>query len=192
MSHPLLRNIARPFWFLFAALFLFEAWLWDVLGDALRRLCDLVPFEAFKQALQRMLERLPAPIVLVVFLMPLSIIEPLKALAVWLIANHHPILGAAAFLGAQVAGVGVTAFMFDLTREKLLSIGWAERFYLWVLRMRARARDLLEPFQQRIRAALSPFKQRLRNIIAALETRAGIGRRLVMLRIRARRSRGLI
>jgi hypothetical protein len=197
MSHPImsraiLRKLTRPLWFLFAALFLFEAWLWDVLGDALKRLVALMPFEALKRALARIVDRLPAPIVLLIFLFPLAIIEPMKALGVWLMAEDHAVLGFSVFMGGQFAGVGVTAFMFDMTREKLLSMAWFERFYHWVLRVRAWAHQLLEPYQRRIREALAPFKQRLREILASLESRGGIGRKLALLRVRARRSRGLI
>ncbi len=191
MSHSIMRKLTRPFWFLFAALFLFEAWLWDVLGDALTRLAALIPFEAFKRGLARMVERLPAPIVLLIFLVPLGVVEPMKVLGVWLIAVNHAILGFSVFMGGQVAGVGVTAFMFEMTREKLLTMGWFERFYHWVLRLRAWAHQLLEPYQQRIREALAPFKQRLREILAALESHGGLGRRLALLRFWARRSRGL-
>lgn len=195
MSYPnfqsLLRKLTRPFWFLFAALFLFEAWLWDVLGEALTRLAARLPFEAFKQALAHLVERLPAPIVLLVFLIPLAIIEPLKFIGLWLIGHHHIVFGILAFVVAKVAGLGVMAFLFDMTRRKLLSMAWFERFYLWVMRLRAWAHTVLEPYQLRIRETLAPFKQRLSDLLASFESHSGIGRKLALLRSRARRLRGL-
>lgn len=195
MPHPLLRSllrkIARPFWFLFAALFLFEAWLWDVLGHALTRLAALIPFESFKRALARMVERLPAPVVLLVFLIPLGVIEPFKFLGLWLIGHHHILFGILAFVVAKVAGLGVMAFLFDMTREKLLSMGWFERFYLFVLRARAWAHEVLEPYKLRIREAIAPLKEQLRKMLAAFEGNGGFGRRLALLRARLRRARGL-
>lgn len=195
MSYPnfqaLLRKIARPFWFLFAALFLFEAWLWDVLGEALTRLAARLPFEAFKQALAHLVERLPAPIVLLVFLIPLAIIEPFKFIGLWLIGHHHIVFGILAFVVAKVAGLGVMAFLFDMTRRKLLSMAWFERFYLWVMRLRAWAHTVLEPYQLSIRETLAPFKQRLSDLLASFESHSGIGRKLALLRSRARRLRGL-
>lgn len=193
MSNSLIQKIARPFWFLFAAIFLFEAWLWDVLGHALTRLAELIPFEAFKQALARGLERLPAPVALLVFIIPLGVIEPFKFLGLWLIAHHHLIFGILAFVAAKVAGLGVMAFLFEATRAKLLSMAWFERFYLWMLRLRAWAHDLLEPYKRAIREAVAPFKVRLREIIASFEGGSGwLGRRLMLLRNRVRRSRGVV
>lgn len=188
----MMQKILRPLWFLCAALFLFEAWAWDVLGHALARLAALIPFEAFKQALARGLERLPAPIVLVVFLIPLGIIEPFKFLGLWLIAHHHFILGILAFVAAKFAGLGVMAFLFEMTRTKLLSMGWFAQFYQWVLRLRAWAHAVLEPYKVRLRQALAPFKEGLREMLAIMGTPGGgFGRRLVLLRDWARRSRGL-
>lgn len=195
MPHPLLRSllqkVVRPFWFVFAALFLFEAWLWDVLGDALTRLAALIPFEFFKQALARMVERLPAPVVLLVFMVPLGVIEPFKILGLWLIGHHHILFGILAFVVAKVAGLGVMAFLFDMTRAKLLSMGWFERFYLFVLRARAWAHEVLEPYKLRIREAIAPLKEQLRKMLAAFEGNGGFGRRLALLRARLRRARGL-
>lgn len=195
MPHPLLQSIlqkiARPFWFLFAALFLFEAWLWDVLGHALARLAALIPFDALKLALARLVERLPASLVLLVFLIPLGVIEPFKFLGLWLIGHHHILFGILAFVAAKVAGLGVMAFLFEMTRAKLLSMGWFERFYLFVMRVRAWAHQVLEPYKLRIREAIAPFKERLREILASFEGNGRLGRRLVLLRNWARRARGL-
>lgn len=188
----LLRKLTRPLWFVLAAIFLFEAWLWDVLGDALTRLAARLPFESFKHALARLVGRLPAPVVLLVFLIPLAIIEPFKFLGLWLIGHHHIVFGVLAFVAAKFAGLGVMAFLFDMTRTKLLSMGWFDRFYLWVIRMRAWAHDVLAPYKQQIHEALAPFKQRLSDMLISFESRGGgLGRKLALLRNRARRLRGL-
>lgn len=186
------RKITRPLWFVFAALFLFEAWLWDVLGRSLTRLAALIPFEGFKRGLARLVERLPAPVVLLIFIIPLGIIEPFKFVGLWLIGHHHFVLGILAFVVAKVAGLGVLAFLFEMTRAKLLSMPWFERFYHFVLRVRAWAHEILEPYKTAIRQAVAPFKQRLREIIASLESEnGGFGRRLALLRNHVRRLRGL-
>ena len=192
MPHSLMQKILRPLWFVFAALFLFEAWLWDVLGNALTRLAALIPFESFKRALARLVDRLPAPIVLMVFIIPLGIIEPFKFVGLWLIGHHHIVLGILTFAAAKVAGLGVMAFLFDMTRAKLLSMSWFERFYLFVMRVRTWAHATLEPYKLRIRAALAPFKQRLRDMLTSFESHGhNFGRKLAFLRSQARRLRGL-
>ena len=51
-------------------------------------------------------------------------------------------------------GVGVTAFIFDVTRAKLLEMDWFERLYEFVLALRAKAKALVDPIKQRIREML--------------------------------------
>jgi hypothetical protein len=51
---------------------------------------------------------------------------------------------------AKFLGVGVTAFVFDVTRPKLLEMAWFERLYEFVLALRARAMALVEPIKLRI------------------------------------------
>jgi len=45
----------------------------------------------------------------------------------------------------------VTAFVFDVTRPKLLEMAWFEKLYEFVLDLRARATALVEPVKRRIR-----------------------------------------
>lgn len=191
MRRDLMRKISKPFWFVLAALFLFEAWLWDRVGGLLKSLVALIPFESVKRALARGLDKLPPPVVLFVFLIPIAVIEPFKIVGLWLIAHHHIFFGILAFVAAKVLGVGVVAFLFDATREKLLSMAWFARFYAWVLKVRGLAHEVLEPYKVRIREALAPFKQRLKEMLAAFATHGGLGRKLALLRARARRLRGL-
>lgn len=196
MDNTLHQKILRPLWFFLAVVFLFEAWLWDLLGQGLARLAALIPFEAFKRALAATIARLPAPVVLLVFLIPLGVIEPFKFLGLWLIAHHHLIYGILAFIAAKVAGLGVMAFLFEMTRAKLLSMPWFERFYLFVLRIRAQAHAFVEPYKRKVREAMAPIKAQLQSWRDALRLAlgnesGGLGRRLASLRHWARRSRGL-
>jgi hypothetical protein len=191
MQSSLTQKILRPFWFFFAALFLFEAWLWGLLGHALTRLAALIPLAAFKDAFARMIEVLPAPLVLLIFISPLIAIEPLNVLGFWFILKQHFICAALAFLAAKIIGLGLTAFFFEMTRTKLLSMGWFERFYLYMLRLLAWAHALLDPYRQRITQAIAPFKARLHDFVAEMRAHGGLGRKLTLLRSRVRRLRGL-
>ena len=50
--------------------------------------------------------------------------------------------------------LGVTAFIFDLTRPKLLQMQWFAKIYEWVLALRAKAAELVNPIKLRIREAM--------------------------------------
>ena len=68
---------------------------------------------------------------------------------------------------------------------------WFARLYMWVLKIRAIAHDFLEPYKRRVQAALAPYKQKFKAMLASFESRGSFGRRLALLRARARRPRGL-
>ena len=55
---------------------------------------------------------------------------------------------------AKFAGVGITAFIFDVTREKLLEMRWFEKVYDFIMMIRAKAKALVEPMKQRVREIL--------------------------------------
>lgn len=64
--------------------------------------------------------------------------------------------------------------MFDVTREKLLQMGWFRRLYEFVLDLRARALVIVAPFKlaiqqwwQRFRRASPGFIRRLRRRMQA-------------------------
>ncbi len=190
LQKALVPPLIRAFWFFCAAIFLFEAWLWDSVGALLKRLVALIPLAAFKQALSRGLAKLPAPVALLVFLLPIAVIEPFEILGLWLIALHHLIFGILAFVAAKILGVGLIAFLFDATRSKLLSMPWFARFYAFVMNIRAKAHAIIEPYKLRLRAALAPFKERFKAMLASLESRGAFGRRLALLRVRVQRLRG--
>ena len=52
---------------------------------------------------------------------------------------------------AKLLGLGVTAFVFDATRHKLLQIAWFRRMYDWVMWARDWAHAQTEPIRARIR-----------------------------------------
>ncbi len=186
----LAKTLGRPLWFVLAAAFLFEAWLWDAVGGLLKRLAAAIAFESLKRTLIRAINALPAPLVLLVFLIPVALIEPFKIAGLWLIAHHHFVYGIGAFVAAKVFGVGVAAFLFDATRSKLLSMQWFAQFYAWVMRIRTRAHEIIEPYKQRVREALAPFRRRLGELLAAAAN-GGLRRKFALLRSRARRLRDL-
>ncbi|CCE07420.1 conserved membrane hypothetical protein [Bradyrhizobium sp. STM 3843] len=146
----MLRRLLQPFWVLLAIIFLIEAWLWDHLEPIVARVVAAIPLRALKHWLAAQIDTLSPPLTLVVFVVPPVLLFPLKLVALWLLTHHHFMGGAATVLFAKFVGLGVTAFVFDVTRPKLLQMAWFARLYQAVLSLRARASELVEPVKQRV------------------------------------------
>jgi hypothetical protein len=87
---------------------------------------------------------------LIVFIVPVIPLFPLKLVGFWLLAHEYWLSGIVTFVFAKFLGVGVAAFIFDVTRSKLLEMRWFEALYDFVVELRARANALVEPVKRRI------------------------------------------
>ena len=146
----MMRRLLQPFWVLLAVIFLIEAWLWDHLEPIVARAVALIPLRAFKQWLSDRVDTLSPAMTLIVFIVPVIPLFPLKLVGFWLLTHEYWASAIATIVFAKFLGVGVTAFIFDVTRSKLLEMPWFERLYKFVLGLRAKAATLVEPVKQRI------------------------------------------
>ena len=86
-----------------------------------------------------------------VLVVPVLLLLPLKFLGLWMLA-HGYWLGALVVLAfAKVVSVGVTAFIFDLTRPKLLQLSWFRSVYDRVMVWLAWAHALIDPIKRRLK-----------------------------------------
>ena len=79
---------------------------------------------------------------------------PLKLVGLWLLAHEYWLAATIVIVLGKFVGVGVTAFIFDVTRAKLLEMGWFRKTYHFILVLRAKAAALVNPIKQRIREIL--------------------------------------
>jgi len=186
-----IRHALKPLWILLALVFLFEAWLWEHLRRLVTLLVDHIRLDALKQEVARWIERLPAAATFVVFLVPVLLLLPLKVLGLWLLARGSW-LGATATLAlAKMVSMGATAFIFDVTRPKLLQLAWFRWLYEQVLVWLDRAHALIDPIKAEIRTfmarQLAPMGRHLRALFWLMRRRGsgGFRRRLAWLRRRA-------
>jgi hypothetical protein len=149
------RRLLQPFWVLLAIVFLIEAWLWDHLEPVVARVVALIPLQTFKQWLADRVDALSPAMTLIVFAVPVIPLFPLKLVGLWLLAHEYWLSAAFIILFAKFLGVGVTAFIFDVTREKLLEMRWFEATYEFIMGLRAKATALVNPIKQRIREILA-------------------------------------
>jgi hypothetical protein len=150
----MLRRLLHPIWILLAIIFLIEAWLWDRLEPIVARVVAWIPLRAFKRWLAERVDSLSPAMTLIVFIVPVIPLFPLKLVGLWLLAHEYWFSAVGTILFAKLLGVGVTAFVFDVTRSKLLEMRWFEALYEFVMRTRARAAELVDPIKRRIRELL--------------------------------------
>src|SRR5712691_441571 len=171
----MMRRLTRLLLILLALVFLFEAWLWERLSPLVAWFVALLPWKKFKEKIATAIANLPPAATLIVFVIPFLVLLPLKFLEFWLLAKRQWLGAIIVLVLAKLLGLGVTAFIFDLTRPKLLQLAWFRRFYGWVLWALERAHAVLDPIKRRIKRWFRMFAPK----------RAGRTLRLLM-RIRRR------
>jgi hypothetical protein len=150
----MMRRLLQPFWVLLAVIFLIEAWLWDHLEPIVARVVALIPLRAFKQWLADRVDTLSPAMTLIVFIVPVIPLFPLKLVGFWLLTHEYWLSAIATIIFAKFLGVGVAAFVFDVTRPKLLEMQWFETLYEFIMGLRAKAAALVDPIKVRIVEAL--------------------------------------
>ncbi|ALK09044.1 hypothetical protein BVIR_1257 [Blastochloris viridis] len=185
-----MTRLLKPLWVLLALVFLVEAWLWDRLAPLVARLVALIPWLKIKAAVAARIEALPPTATLAVFLLPVAVLLPVKFLGLWLLARGAWLGAVALLVAAKVVGLGLTAFIFDVTRPKLLQLAWFRALYQRVLAWRDWAHAQVDPIvralRQRLAGLVAPATRQVRRALQRLGWRpSGRGLKLAR-RIRRR------
>jgi hypothetical protein len=152
-----MRRLLHPLLILLALFFLLEAWLWERLAPIVAWVVARIPLHKVKARIATWIEGLSPAATLVVFVVPFIVLSPLKFLEVWFVARHNWLGVVATLVLAKVLGLGVTAFIFDVTRPKLLQLPWFARLYSRVLVWLAWAHALVDPIKLRLKRTLRMF-----------------------------------
>ena len=150
----MMRRLLQPIWVLLAVIFLIEAWLWDHLEPIVAWIVARIPLRAFKAWLAERVDTLSPAMTLIVFIVPVIPLFPLKMVGFWLLVHEYWMSAVFTIVFAKFLGVGVAAFVFDVTKDKLLEMGWFETLYDFVVTLRAKANALVDPIKLRIKHAL--------------------------------------
>src|SRR4030081_3901938 len=150
----MIRRLLQPLWVLLAIIFLIEAWLWDHLEPIVAWFVALIPLRTFKHWLPDRIDTLSPAMTLIVFIVPVIPLFPLKLVGFWLLTHEYWMSAILTIIFAKFLGVGVAAFIFDVTRPKLLEMAWFETLYEFVLSLRAKAAALVDPIKSRIMEVL--------------------------------------
>lgn len=160
-------RLIRFLWTLLAAIFLVEAWLWDVLGGLVAKVVGALPIAALRRRLQHFIDTLHPAFALALFIVPVLIVLPFKIAGLALIAGGRVVAGGCVFLAAKTAGLGVTAFIFDVCHARLMTLPWFARFYATVIAFRNWAHAKIDPYKTAIRTRIAALRARLRERFAS-------------------------
>ena len=144
------RHSFHRIWVFLALLFLAEAWLWDHLEPVVARVVNLIPWGRLKVRSRRLIEVLPPWATLFIFIVPFLLMLPFKFLEVYFLATGNWFGAIGVIIFVKIVGLGITAFIFDVTRRKLLQMAWFRRMYEWFLDLRIWARGITEPVRERM------------------------------------------
>ena len=150
-----MRLATRPLLVLLAIIFRIEAWLWRHLEPVVEWLVARIPLRELKARLGAWIETIPPLAALAVLAVPGVLLFPLKILALWLIAYQHFLSAVLVFAFAKLTGLGITAFVFEATRPKLLQMAWFRWLYEHIIIWLAYAHELVDPIKLRIRRLMN-------------------------------------
>jgi hypothetical protein len=144
---------------LVALVLLFEEWFWAESTRAIARLSSLARLSAVEPWIRR---RAPAQ-ALMLFVVPILVIYPFKAVALVAIARGDLALGGAAFVAAKLAATAVFARLYELTEPAILHFGWVRVAKTRFLAVRAYLHAWLNarPAYRRARALIRGHSARL-------------------------------
>ena len=153
-----MRRLTRPLLIVLAIIFLVEAWLWRHLEPIVERIVARIPLRALKAWVAGTIRKLPPAATLIVFVVPFIVLFPLKLVGLWLLAHKQWFAAGMIIVLAKLVGLAVTAFVFEVTKPKLLKLNWFRWLYEHVLVWLDWARQLVAPIRRRIRRMLRIFR----------------------------------
>jgi hypothetical protein len=165
-----------------ALAFVAVVWVWDGLIALARLVVRHIPWSKVKQAFAALVDRLPAPLVLLIFLVPFLIVEPLLFVATVAIAMGYVVLGAIAWIVLKLLAISLIPAIFDLTEHRLMTMPWFVWAYRKVMVWHHYAHRIVAPYKH---AAAALVRQWRRRAGAAMSRTPGIA--LVAARIARRR-----
>ena len=157
MKRPRVRRTAL---LALAMVCLVVAWVWDGLLMVGRALASFVPWARFKQAFAKLVDRLPAPLVLLIFLVPLLIVEPLLVVATIAIAMGYVVSGAIAWVVLKFLAIALIPAIFDLTKHRLMTMPWFVRAYEKLVAFHHYADQIVAPYKHAAAAVLRQWRMR--------------------------------
>lgn len=158
------RKLPRALVVALAVAFLFETWIWDRVVAFAMRVAALVNWAAIRAALMRVIDWLPVWVVLLMFGIPFVVAEAGAAVCVFFAATGHILAGSIGYVIVKIFGFGLVVPIFDLTRDKLLTLRWFAYLYEKMLVFHEFAQRLIAPYRQAGRRLVHELAVRVRAL----------------------------
>jgi hypothetical protein len=184
MKHHRVRRIAL---LTLAMAFLAAAGIWDSLIAVARLIVRILPWTRFKQGFIALVDCLPAPLVLLIFLVPFLIVEPLLVTATVAIAMGYFVLGVIAWIVLKMLAIAVIPAIFDLTEHRLMTMPWFVWAYKKVMVWHHYAHRIVAPYKH---AAAAVLRQWRRRAAAAMNRAPGVAQLAARFAARRRAANG--
>jgi hypothetical protein len=143
-----------------AIVFLAVAWVWDGFVAVERLIVQMIPWTRFKHAFAALVDRLPAPLVLLIFLVPFLIVEPLLVVATIAIAMGYVVVGVISWIVLKLLAVALIPAIFDLTQHRLMTMRWFARAYDKVMAFHHYADQIVGPYKEAAAEILRQWRRR--------------------------------
>lgn len=154
--HRFQRWLFAPLVYLAALLLLLEDWLWNLGAKLMNWLAQWPPLHR----LESWICRLGPKAALVLFVLPATLLFPVKLLALWAMGNGYPLTGVVVIVLAKLGGAAAVARLYLLTRPVLMSIVWFAALLGWFLALKERWIERLRATRawRKLEAARSAFR----------------------------------
>jgi hypothetical protein len=141
------RLLALPL----ALAFLFETWVWRWIVVLARAFAALLPWVRFRNVARREVARAPAFVAVVLFGVPLAVAEGGAFISVVTMATGHLFAGMTLYVLMKIFGLFLIPVIFEITREKLMTLPWFVWCYEKFDALHAMAARFVAPYRQRAR-----------------------------------------
>jgi len=127
LLHGLRRLLRGVLLILAAAILFIEEWGWRPLTACMAWLAKWPPLARLEAAIRGVSPRWA----LVLFIVPATLLFPIKLVALWLIHEGHAALGLAVIVAAKLLGTALVGRLFVLTERQLMQFAWFVRALNW-------------------------------------------------------------
>jgi hypothetical protein len=127
LLHGLRRLLRGVLLILAAAILFIEEWGWRPLTACMAWLAKWPPLARLEAAIRGVSPQWA----LVLFIVPATLLFPIKLVALWLIHEGHAALGLAVIVAAKLLGTALVGRLFVLTERQLMQFAWFVRALNW-------------------------------------------------------------